>query len=319
MNFFVQKNSTLPIHVQIHHQIKLALLLGNLRPGDTLPSIRDLAKQIGVNRGMVHRAYMELQDAGTLSLQHGKGVIVDKELKYNHRGSINDKAESLSEELVTKLGSSGICPSAFARYLYQKTRQLESTVPFVIFVDVTKAQAMEHASRISSLWQVHIDGLSIDELVAMDSDRLKRVRKALTTYLRLDEVRKALRRTSIEVIPIGLRVNRSTLREFKKYPNGASVVLIMDDRDFPSSPFMLDLYRRELLQSSTTISAVAISKIRNLRTFLNSSKFHRFIFTTRVWETLPDPFKKHPRVTHPQMDIDLASVESARYTAGIIV
>lgn len=319
MNFTLTKNSPLPVYVQIQEQIKLALLLGRLRPGDTLPSIRDVATQLGVNRGIVYKAYMQMQASGILSLHKGKGVLVDKAVKYNHGRVLADKVERLSDNLFSKIRNMGVSPSAFARYFQQMAWASENSLPFIIFVDVTKAQAVERAARISSLWQVHIEGVSIDELPSMDTNRLQRVRKAVASYLRVDQVRKALRKTSIEVIPIGLRVKESTLDEFAKFPADISILLIMDDHDYPAHPFVVDLYRKELWLASADITAIPLSKAGDPLKLLKSSKYDRFIFATRIWETLPERLKRHPRVTHPQLDIDLASVESARISAGVIV
>src|SRR5687768_8494051 len=71
MDFVFDKHTPVPAHAQIQEQIKLALLLGRLRPGDTLPSIRDVEKQVGISRNLVWKAYLELQASGILNLRHG--------------------------------------------------------------------------------------------------------------------------------------------------------------------------------------------------------------------------------------------------------
>ena len=143
MDFVLDKHSALPAHAQIQEQIKLALLLGRLRPGDTLPSIRDVEKDVGISRNIVRKAYLHLQSSGILDLRHGKGVLVEKNLSYSHHGKIQQETESLSRELIVRLRKSGISPSAFARYLYQKAREDESQAPFLVFVDATTAHREE--------------------------------------------------------------------------------------------------------------------------------------------------------------------------------
>jgi DNA-binding transcriptional regulator YhcF (GntR family) len=318
MDFFVRKDSALPIDAQLNEQIKLALLVGRLRPGDTLPSIRDVAKQVNVNRGVVHKAYMELQEAGILTLKQGKGVLVEKELKYNH-GGINERAESHVNDLLVKLSASGICPSAFARYLYQKAREHESKFPFVVYADITKSQALERANRISSIWQVHIEPMSLDELAHVEPNRRKQIRRVLASYLRVEQVQKLLRRTSIEVIPIGLKVKPATVEEFRKFPKGSSVLVVMDDGDHALGPFLVDLYQKQFLPAATTVKATTLGRLGNPQRVLDSGKYDRVIFASSLWEKLPEPLRKHRRATSPQLDLDLPSLESARITAGIIV
>jgi DNA-binding transcriptional regulator YhcF (GntR family) len=318
MDFFLENNSGLPAYAQINEQVKLGLLVGTLRPGDTLPSIRDVAAQLGVNRGVVYKAYMQLHEAGILDLRHGKGVLVEKELKYNHQG-INERSEVYAHDVLAKLRASGICPSSFARYLYQKAREVESKLPFVVFVDITKPQAVERANRISSIWHVRVEGISFEELSGMEPKRLKQIQKFLVSYLRVDQVRKLLRKTSANIIPIGIKIKHATLMEFKKFPSGVSVLLVMDDRDRPIAPFLVELYKREYLPPSINVVPGPFGKIGSLKALVNSTKYHRLIFATSIWEKLPEDIKKHPRATHPQIDLDLASIESARISAGVIV
>jgi DNA-binding transcriptional regulator YhcF (GntR family) len=56
LDFIYQENSPISANVQIKEQIKIALLLGNLRPGEMLPSIRDLEKELGINRNVIRKA-----------------------------------------------------------------------------------------------------------------------------------------------------------------------------------------------------------------------------------------------------------------------
>ena len=54
MQFYIDKHSSIPVANQIQEQIKLAVMAGDFRNGDTLPSIRDIEKQTGVNRSHIH-------------------------------------------------------------------------------------------------------------------------------------------------------------------------------------------------------------------------------------------------------------------------
>jgi DNA-binding transcriptional regulator YhcF (GntR family) len=316
IDFFVGDTSGLPVVAQLQEQVRLALLVGQLRPGDTLPSIRDVAAQIGVNRGVVHKAYTALQKAGILTLRRGKGVLVDKELHYNHAGN-DRKAQKLADEILMKLRTKCLCPSAFTRYLSQRARAEEDKFPFIIYADITKQQALERAHRISGIWQVHIEGLSFQELETLDKDVLSRIRKALTSYLRVDRVRKILKDAAIEVIPIGLRVKAQTIREFKSWPARCSVLLLMDDGDVASAPFVIDLYKRHFLPGQAIVTARGLGTL-NVSRLLASKKYDRIIFANSIWEQLPQRLRRNPHATHAQVEIDLASVESARIGTGVI-
>lgn len=319
MEFVLQKHSPLPVEVQLQEQIKLALLLGRLRPGDTLPSIRDVEKQVGVSRNIVRKAYLALQRSGILILRHGKGVLVEKELSYSERESVMHQCEKLSRDTLAKARALGISPSAFARYLYQEALKQETAGPFLLFVDASKLLAQERAAKISAFWQVNVPGVSIDDLGSMKPEKLKHVRKILTIYIRFDQVRKIVKRHGIEVIPLSLEFSPAMLEEFRGLPADASVVLILDDRDYPSLSLILQAYKNVLVEPSVKLSAIPLSRVRDLQRFVSSNNHDKIIFSNRIWESVPERIKKHPKVTRPRMEIALASLESARIRAGVVI
>lgn len=65
-----------PAYLQIVEQVKYAAASGSLSPGDQLPSIRELAERLRVNRNTVAKAYGELEHEGVVELVQGKGVFL---------------------------------------------------------------------------------------------------------------------------------------------------------------------------------------------------------------------------------------------------
>ena len=65
-----------PIYVQIMEQIRQMVTTGELRPGDQLPTVRQLAADLRVNFNTVARAYRLLDEAGLISTQQGRGTYI---------------------------------------------------------------------------------------------------------------------------------------------------------------------------------------------------------------------------------------------------
>src|SRR4051812_23385684 len=68
-----------PIYAQIADQVTFAVAGGILRPGDLVPSVRELSKQLVVNPNTVARAYRELQARELLEPVRGTGLQVTKD------------------------------------------------------------------------------------------------------------------------------------------------------------------------------------------------------------------------------------------------
>lgn len=67
-----------PIYLQIEERVRLGIAQGLLKTGDQLPSVRILATQLLVNPNTVAKAYSNLQRAGLLESQRGKGLFVSR-------------------------------------------------------------------------------------------------------------------------------------------------------------------------------------------------------------------------------------------------
>lgn len=68
--------SGVPIYVQIVEQVQQLLAAGKIKPGDQLPTVRQLASEIRVNFNTVARAYRMLDEAGLISTQQGRGTYI---------------------------------------------------------------------------------------------------------------------------------------------------------------------------------------------------------------------------------------------------
>ena len=68
--------SGVPIYTQIVEQVQARVMSGALRPGDQLPTVRQLASELRVNFNTVARAYRILDEAGLISTQQGRGTYI---------------------------------------------------------------------------------------------------------------------------------------------------------------------------------------------------------------------------------------------------
>jgi DNA-binding transcriptional regulator YhcF (GntR family) len=70
----------IPIYVQLRAQIVEGIATGQLKPGDALPSVRQLAEDIGINMHTVNKTYNILKQDGFLLVHRQKGVVVNPDM-----------------------------------------------------------------------------------------------------------------------------------------------------------------------------------------------------------------------------------------------
>lgn len=72
----VNDQSGLPYYEQLVLRVKQQIVRGILRPGDRLPSVRDMARQEQLNPNTVSKAYKQLENQQVITTVHGKGTYV---------------------------------------------------------------------------------------------------------------------------------------------------------------------------------------------------------------------------------------------------
>lgn len=91
-----------PIYVQIERQVRQSIMRGELKPGDPLPSIRQLAKDLGISVITTKRAYNELEQLGLIESMVGRGSFVsgaNREMIREQRlRALEEKIRELLEE-----------------------------------------------------------------------------------------------------------------------------------------------------------------------------------------------------------------------------
>ncbi len=74
--FVVHASSGVPIYRQLVDQVEALVAGGRLRPGDVVPSVRQVAATLGINPMTVSKAWSRLEADGVLTRDRGRGMVV---------------------------------------------------------------------------------------------------------------------------------------------------------------------------------------------------------------------------------------------------
>ena len=96
------QDNGIPIYVQLREQIAAAIGRGELKPGDRLPTMRQVAVALSIDLNTVQRAYAELQREGILSTEQGRGSFVARPVAG--RGD----ARALAEAVAAQARAAGV-------------------------------------------------------------------------------------------------------------------------------------------------------------------------------------------------------------------
>ncbi|EQK42862.1 GntR family transcriptional regulator [Paraclostridium bifermentans] len=120
-------NSDKPIYIQIREEVIKSIANGELEIYESLPSVRSLADEIGINLHTVSKAYNLLKDEGYISIDRRKGAVINNlpiDKDTNNFNQIKDQIELLVAESylkgIDKSEFIDLCENYFEKYGVKK-------------------------------------------------------------------------------------------------------------------------------------------------------------------------------------------------------
>ena len=107
----LQDGSEVPVFKQIRNQIVMGISDGRLQPGETLPTVRALAEEIGINSMTVNKAYQLLKQEGYIITDRRNGVRVRE--CFQQTACLSPESEELLHQLVSEARIKGMSRDAF--------------------------------------------------------------------------------------------------------------------------------------------------------------------------------------------------------------
>jgi GntR family transcriptional regulator len=104
----IDPRSPTPLYEQIAARIRVAVAAEDLRPGDALPSVRALARELRVNPATVVQAYRDLAVDGFVEMRHGQGTFVQEVPTFLRAEERAEQAEKLVRRVLQDAARLGI-------------------------------------------------------------------------------------------------------------------------------------------------------------------------------------------------------------------
>lgn len=126
--FVLDLRSGVPIYVQIVEQVQELVNSGKLKPGDQLPTVRQLASELRVNFNTIARAYRMLDDAGLISTQQGRGTyIVDQPSRGLQEEIKRESLKSQTVRFLAELSRQGFALAEIRKEVIEELDEFEGT------------------------------------------------------------------------------------------------------------------------------------------------------------------------------------------------
>ena len=107
-------SSGIPIYVQLRDQMLRGLGAGVLRPGERMPTMREVAVALRIDLNTVRHAYDELERMGAITLIRGRGSFVAEPPRPLGARAQAVQVDSLAKQTLATAAASGVDPIALA-------------------------------------------------------------------------------------------------------------------------------------------------------------------------------------------------------------
>lgn len=111
MEIIIDIEDATPLFTQLMMQVKEAILKNAIKPGDALPSIRQLANDLDINNKTVAKAYRLLERDSVIQSRGYRGTFVHPDAKQNCSFDLNEWVESKLSETIATFRKSGVTDS----------------------------------------------------------------------------------------------------------------------------------------------------------------------------------------------------------------
>jgi DNA-binding transcriptional regulator YhcF (GntR family) len=155
MEFFVDRELPVPLRTQLHGLIEYGIACGELTPGETLPSVRELAEKVGVAPMTVSQVYADLKIAGLIDARPGSGTFVADSRQArlagrNDTGNLHRQIDKLIDESHTLgLRAAELVSMVSSRIFYRDSIGPRLRIVMVgLFPEATASYARFIAARL---------------------------------------------------------------------------------------------------------------------------------------------------------------------------
>ncbi|WP_310834240.1 GntR family transcriptional regulator [Aetokthonos hydrillicola] len=229
----IDNSAPITINAQIAEQIKLLIAIGELQAGDTLPTVTQLAKHLGVNHNTIAAVYNYMIESGYLVAQRGKGTFVARSQAVQkviaHQQLYNLLGEAFCAASIVGLSPSEFGAAAYAQAVMLNQHHPENlTLVFVEFfqedVGVSTAIEAEIGAPLSKVW--------LEDLEASEPKAFKELLGADLVITMVPDQWEVTRFTAPEqeVIAVNIKPGLKLLTEISSKPRNTKMLLVCQQK-----------------------------------------------------------------------------------------
>ena len=237
MDLKLNRKNQLPIHTQLKAQLTYLIQSAQLTSGTQLPTVRQLAGFLRVNRNTVSKVFSEMEKEGYLSCESGRGTFVSKpRTEPGRKVEKMQKLMGIVDEAIDRAMELGFSPEDLSLTLYARTQTAPKRPTLstrdVVFVECNQLQSNLFSAQLRKELPLRVVPMLVEDLkaaVQRDPGSLRKYDLVLTTFYHIREVQALFAGTGKEVVALMVETSLDTLRRLTSLPEGTRVGVACSD------------------------------------------------------------------------------------------
>ncbi len=230
MDIKLNRKDQLPISAQLKAQLIHLIHTGQLPAGTQLPTVRQLAGFLRVNRNTVSKVFSEMEREGFLSCVPGRGSFVASP-KTESKMKVEKMHQLLAvvDDALERAERLGFSPEEFSLTLYARTQTASRPAKpplSALFVECNLPETRLLSEELRQELSLQVDSILTSDfkrLVERNPASLKRYAFVITTFYHIREVQTLLTGTGMEAIALLVEMSLDTLMRLTALPDGTKV------------------------------------------------------------------------------------------------
>lgn len=223
MDLQINAKSHVPVHVQLKEQIKHLILAGNFEVGSRLPSIRELAGYLRINRNTVARVFTELEREGYVESRRGSGVYVVEPPTVEE----DLERQEVLERVMDIAAARGVTVEEIAYALLARAGAKPREKTPILFVECNQPELEQFSRELEEQLPVEVESVLLENLAEKVSGKEELPwQLAVTTFFHVHEVQEIMEPLGIETVALLAEANLESLQRLTELPAGTPVGVV---------------------------------------------------------------------------------------------
>lgn len=237
MELYIDKNSGVPLYIQLKKQIMKSITDGTMKVGSKVPTEREMAEKLKVSRNTVSTAYSELEQEGVLKSYQGRGTFVVEESEPWKVRNIKQKIIKFVDLSLEEAFETGMSTEEFIEIVTQRVSEKKELMSKITaaYVECNIEQSRMFSKQLTQSTNMHVIPITIPDLESMKKETKESIEKCqvvIATFNHVNEVNRLVKPFNKEVLGVAINPDLETIVKIARYPVGTRFCFMCISEEF---------------------------------------------------------------------------------------